>query len=32
MDATVTVRVVAAILFVVILAVLIVRLRKQRKG
>jgi flagellar biogenesis protein FliO len=32
MDMTTTVRIVAAILFVVILAVLIVRLKKQRKG
>jgi len=32
MDMTTTVRIVAAILFVVILALLIVRLKKQRKG
>jgi hypothetical protein len=32
MDSTTTVRVVAAVLFVVILAILIVRLRKQKKG
>ena len=32
MDMTTTVRIVAAILFVVILAVLIVRLKKQKKG
>jgi len=32
MDMTTTIRIVAAILFVVILAVLIVRLKKQRKG
>ena len=32
MDSTTMVRVVAAILFVIILAILIVRLKKQKKG